>query len=76
MRSLPDKLRFIQVNEEWYSIPWEDLAIGCSFFLPSLVPAHFFASRLRYGASHFGVKLEAHARVERGVLGVRVWRTA
>jgi hypothetical protein len=58
-----------------YLIPWDELPVGGSFFLPTTGTANQVMRKLRRGARAKDYILVAHARREFGRYGVRVWRT-
>lgn len=57
---------------EWL-LPFDDMGVGDSFFIPTLRPAqliYVISTRARVA----GVKVQAKACSNKGNLGVRVWR--
>ena len=64
----------VKINGVQYKIP-ALLAVGDSIFLPCL-DRHVTMQKLRnyYGFYGLGYKLTFEERVERGLLGIRVWR--
>ena len=73
---LPDEVRFLDVAGSEYYICWEDVTVGASFFLPTTATPKQVLHSARFAAKHFDIILDARPRVERGLYGIRVWRTA
>lgn len=73
--TLPDHIRVLNVFGAEYYIPWESLPRGGSFFIPTTATPKQVYLALRPAEEHLQIELEVRARCERGVLGVRVWRT-
>jgi hypothetical protein len=63
----PDGLRIV--------VPWEELAVGSSFFIPC-VNVDTCERQARVIAGRLGMTLTFRHRIERQHLGLRVWRTA
>lgn len=57
-----------------YYLPWSDLPVGGSFFLPTTMNVREARKIIRKKARRAGVRVEVYERCEFGVLGVRVWR--
>lgn len=73
---LPDNIRFAELYGTQYYIGWEHLMVGSSFFLPTTATPGQAMKALRRAKRYFNIELEAHARLEHGLYGVRVWRLA
>jgi hypothetical protein len=63
----PDGVRII--------LPWDELGVGCSFFVPC-VNSDTCKRQIGVIAQRLGITLTFRARVEGQHLGLRVWRTA
>ena len=72
---LPDHIRVLNVFGAEYYIPWEELPRGGSFFIPTTATPKQVYAALKPVEKYLQIELEVRARCERGVLGVRVWRT-
>lgn len=57
-----------------YGIPWEDLPVGGSFFLPTTATAVQVAKLLVPYEQLLDIILAVRQRREFGVYGVRIWR--
>jgi hypothetical protein len=57
-----------------YYIYWDQLPVGGSFFIPTVVTLPTARDALRSLASVWGYQVVVHRRVEYGRLGVRTWR--
>lgn len=57
-----------------YYLPWSDLPVGGSFFLPTTMNEREASRIIKKKARRAGIRIEVHERCEFGVLGVRVWR--
>ena len=55
-------------------IPWDDMKVGMSVFVPCINTA-LAEKQLSKIAARRKISLEAHERVEDGRFGLRVWRT-
>lgn len=75
MEPIPDYIRVLNVFGAEYYIPWEELTIGSSFFLPTTAVASQVKKSLRPAERYFDWVLEVRQRCEFGRFGVRVWRT-
>ena len=71
----PD-IRQVNVGGVDYFVYWEQLNVGNSFFLPTLLPAKDVMRDLRPIARKLKIQLEVRNRYEYGVYGARVWRMA
>lgn len=69
----PD-LRVVTVGGVDYFIYWEQLNVGHSFFMPTLLSARDVMRDLRPIARKLKIQLEVRNRYEYGVYGARVWR--
>lgn len=63
----PDGLRLI--------VPWEELHIGGSFFVPC-INVEACKRQVLEIANRLGVSLTCRQRIEAQRLGLRIWRTA
>jgi hypothetical protein len=62
------------IEPEWI-LPFEGMAIGESFFIPTLRPAELIYS-IDCGAKRVGMRVKSYVTHQEGYLGVRCWRTA
>jgi hypothetical protein len=62
------------IEPEWV-LPFEGMAIGESFFSPTLRPAELIYS-IDCGAKRVGMRVKSYVTHQEGYLGVRCWRTA
>jgi hypothetical protein len=62
------------IEPEWV-LPFEGMAIGESFFIPTLRPAELIYS-IDCGAKRVGMRVKSYVTHQEGYLGVRCWRTA
>lgn len=69
VRRPPDVLHYNGVD---YQLPVE-LKVGNSFFVPTLRPRGVYGL-VEQHYRHFRYKLTWEERIERGLLGIRVWR--
>ena len=69
----PD-VRVVTVGGVDYFIYWEQLNVGHSFFMPTLLTEKDVARALRYIEKKLKIQLEVRNRCEYGAYGVRVWR--
>jgi len=69
----PD-IRQVNVGGVDYFVYWEQLNVGNSFFLPTLLSAKDVMRDLRPIARKLKIQLEIRNRYEYGVYGARVWR--
>ena len=67
-------LRVVTLGGVDYFIYWEQLNVGHSFFMPTLMAANDVARALRYIEKKMSIRLEVRNRCEHGAYGVRVWR--
>lgn len=72
---LPEHIRVLTLFGAEYYIAWEELPRGGSFFIPTTATAKQAHSALKPAEAHLQIELEVRQRCERGVYGVRVWRT-
>ena len=72
---IPEPVRVLNLFGAEYYIPWEELPRGGSFFVPTTATPKQVSTALKAAEQHLQVELEVRARCERGVFGVRVWRT-
>ena len=70
----PLELRQVNVGGVDYFIYWDQLNVGHSFFLPTLLHERDVARALRRIEKALKIWLEVRTRCEYGVYGVRVWR--
>lgn len=71
---LPDNVRVVNIHGADYYIPWEQVPVGASFFLPTTATARQVRAAFRHAAQYLDYHLEVRRRREFGVLGARVWR--
>lgn len=71
---IPDEYRFLCIDGILYYIAWEELHVGCSFFLKTTASARTVQKELTRVGRYFSMTLKAVNRVEFGYYGVRVWR--
>jgi hypothetical protein len=64
-----------QIIEPEWLLPFEGMAIGESFFIPTLRPAELIYS-IDCGSKRARVRVKSYVTHENGYLGVRCWRTA
>lgn len=62
-------------NEIEWVFPFEGMAIGDSFFIPTLKPSPIIYA-IESGAKRAGVKIRAFTTMKDGCMGVRCWRLA
>ena len=62
------------IEPEWL-LPFEGMAIGESFFIPTLRPAELIYS-IDCGAKRAGIRVKSYVIQQDNYLGVRCWRTA
>jgi len=55
-------------------VPWADFRLGESVFIPCINVARA-RGQVATAARYFDFTFEARTRIERGILGLRVWRT-
>ena len=63
------------MNEPEWLFPFQFMAVGDSFFIPTLKTAPLIYS-VTEAAKKSGVKVKTFVTTKEGHLGVRVWRTA
>lgn len=63
-----------QILEPEWLFPFEGMAVGDSFFIPTLRPAELIYS-IDCGSKRAGIRVKAYSAHKDGQLGVRVWRT-
>ena len=56
-------------------VEWDEFIVGSSFFIPCL-DDRSVATALSVRARQLGYKTKHQARIENGMWGVRIWRTA
>lgn len=54
-------------------IDWEKMRVGMSVFVPGLDPLNLKSQALAIGRKHH-YTLVIHTRVEKSIVGVRIWR--
>lgn len=64
-----------QIIEPEWLLPFEGMAIGESFFIPTLRPAELIYS-IDCGSKRAKVRVKSYVTTKEGYLGVRCWRTA
>jgi len=64
-----------QIIEPEWLLPFEGMAVGDSFFVPTLRPAELIYS-IDCGAKRAGLRMKSYVATKEGYLGVRCWRTA
>lgn len=69
----PD-IRVVTIGGVEYFIYWEQLHVGGSFFLPTLLSAKDVTRDLRRLQKKLNITLEIRNRCEYGAYGVRIWR--
>jgi hypothetical protein len=74
MELIPDEVRVVDIFGAQYFIPWEEVTVGSSFFLPTTATAKQVRESLAPAAAYFQARFETRARREFGLYGVRVWR--
>lgn len=63
-----------QLAEPEYLLPFEQMRVGDSFFLPTLRPAEMvYVMDTR--AKVAGVRVKSYPATKDGLIGIRVWRT-
>ena len=73
-RSLPDHVRVLTIDGVQYFIPWEDVRVGASFFIPTLATEQQVGNALRAAAKELFFDFQVASRCEQGVYGARIWR--
>lgn len=73
-RTIPDDIRFLNVDGVLYYIEWEVLIPGASFFIPTVATDRMVAKSLRQAAEYFEYDFKVVSRCEHGVYGARIWR--
>lgn len=73
-RAIPDDIRVLDILGAQYFIPWEDVLVGCSFFLPTTATEKQVAACLGNVEMYLDIDLAVANRVEYGRYGVRIWR--
>lgn len=63
-----------EYSEPEWIFPFEGMAVGDSFFIPTVQPAQMMYI-IDTRAKAVRVKVRAYAVTKDGLLGVRVWRT-
>jgi hypothetical protein len=61
-------------DEPVWLFPFTGMAIGDSFFIPTMKPA-YLTYAADSGAKKAGMRVKVYTVTEEGVLGIRVWRT-
>ena len=69
----PDS-RVVVIHEVEYFVDWPNLAVGTSFFLPTVATPKQVEAILKPIAKELGYVLAVRARCEYGRYGARVWR--
>jgi hypothetical protein len=64
-----------QIIEPEWLLPFEGMAIGESFFIPTLRPAELIYS-IDCGSKRAKIRVKSYVTTKEGYLGVRCWRTA
>lgn len=62
-----------QILEPEWIFPFEGMAVGDSFFIPTLRPAEMIYS-LDCGAKRAGIRIKSYYTTKDNQLGVRTWR--
>lgn len=57
---------------EWL-FPFQGMAIGDSFFIPTLKPSLMIFA-IEKGAKRAGIKVKCYVTTKHGAMGVRAWR--
>lgn len=70
-----DRTNDLLVNEPVWLLPFEGMAVGDSFFIPTLKPA-LMLSVVQERAKIARIRVRVYASSNDGCLGIRVWRTA
>jgi hypothetical protein len=63
------------MNEPEWLFPFQFMAVGDSFFIPTLQTAPLIYS-VTEASKKSGVKVRTYVTTKNGHLGIRVWRTA
>lgn len=74
MEPIPDDIRLLNIMGAEYYMPWEDMTVGSSIFLPTTALDRQVARRLKPVARYFDWQFAVRQRCEFGVFGVRIWR--
>lgn len=69
----PDCLNLQGVD---YFVPWGELPVFASVFLPTLIDGRELRGALKLVQRRYNIRLVQRPRVEYGRLGYRVWRVA
>jgi hypothetical protein len=64
----------LTINGVTYEIPWEEVDVGDSFFIPCVDTSAVIA-RMRHRVQKFNWEMTYDIRIEAGKWGVRFWRT-
>jgi hypothetical protein len=64
-----------QIIEPEWLLPFEGMAIGESFFIPTLRPAELIYS-IDCGSKRAGIRVKSYVTTQDNYIGVRCWRTA
>jgi hypothetical protein len=67
-------MKFSRIQEPEWILPFEAMAVGDSFFIPTLTPAEM-TYVIDTRAKTAKVRVRIFTRTEEGLLGVRVWRS-
>lgn len=73
-QQIPDHIRVLNILGAEYYMPWEDMPVGASVFLPTTELASRVSKALRPVAKYFDWKFAVRQRCEFGTFGVRIWR--
>jgi hypothetical protein len=71
---IPDDIRLLNVFGAEYYMPWEEMPVGASVFLPTTALDRQVAKKLRRVERYLDWKFAVRQRCEFGIFGVRVWR--
>jgi hypothetical protein len=63
-----------QLTEPEYLLPFEQMRVGDSFFLPTLRPAEMIYV-MDTRAKVAKVRVKSYPATKNGLMGIRVWRT-
>jgi hypothetical protein len=71
---LPEEVRYLTFFGVPYYIRWEELDVGCSFFLRTTASQDMVVAALAPAKSHLKMEFVCRPRCEFGMYGIRVWR--
>jgi len=56
-----------------FRVNWRNFVVGSSFFIPSLQPEAMIL-QIKRTTKRLGYKIKTQTVVEKGILGLRIWR--